>query len=124
MRRREFIGLMGGAAAFPLAARAQQQTIRRVGLLIGGAQNDGDVQSWVGSFQRGLQDLGWGGRNLRFIQRWNGGISANSAPLAGELVALAPDAILATSPQVLSPLLSATRTIPIVFVNVSVPIGA
>jgi putative ABC transport system substrate-binding protein len=126
MRRREFITLVGGAAAWPLAARAQQgERMRRVGVLFGLAADDPETQARHTAFVQGLQELGWtDGRNVRIDTRWGAGDADRVRRYAAELVALAPDAILATGTTVVGPLQRATRTVPIVFVNVSDPVGA
>ena len=108
MRRREFITLLGGAAAWPLAARAQQgERMRRIGVLIPGAADDPEFQARVGAFLQGLQLLGWtSGGNMRIDTRW---ATANAVEIrrhAAELAALAPDAILAVG----SPTLTAVAT--------------
>jgi putative ABC transport system substrate-binding protein len=124
MRRREFISLLGGTAiAWPLAARAQQpERMRRVGVLLPFAENDPQSQARVTAFQQGLQELGWtAGRNIQFEYRFAGPDPVSMRTHAVTLVALAPDVILASSPQVLAALQHETRTIPIVFVNVADP---
>ena len=127
MRRREFITLLGGAAAaWPLAARAQQgERIRRVGILVPAAADDAEFQACIGAFQQGLALLGWTiGRNVRIDTRW---ATTNAAELrrhAAELVALAPDVILSGGTSPVGPLLQATRTVPIVFAHVIDPVGA
>ena len=126
MKRREFITLLGGAAAWPLAARAQQgESMRRIGVLTAGADaNDPDVQVRNAVLMQTLQQLGWtGGRNLRVDYRWGEGLPDAIRKHAAELAALAPDVILASGTASLGPLLQATRTVPIVFVNVSDPVG-
>jgi putative tryptophan/tyrosine transport system substrate-binding protein len=127
MRRREFLGLTAGAAAaWPLAARAQQSDrIRRIGVLNGQAANDPDAQANIAAFLQGLQQLGWtDGRNVRINHRWAAGNPADIRKYAAELVALAPEVILATGASPLGPLLQATRTVPIVFAIVPDPVGA
>src|SRR5262245_23848091 len=127
MRRREFTTLLGGAAAaWPLAARAQQSDrMRRIGVLNGQAANDPDAQANIAAFLQGLQQLGWtDGRNVRIDLRWAAGNPADIRKYAAELVALAPDVILATGASPLGPLLQATRTVPIVFAIVPDPVGA
>jgi putative ABC transport system substrate-binding protein len=127
MRRREFITLLGGAAAaWPLAARAQQSDrMRRIGVLNGQAANDPDAQANIAAFLQGLQQLGWtDGRNVRIDHRWAAGNPADIRKYAAELVALAPDVILAPGATQLGPLLQATRTVPIVFAIVPDPVGA
>jgi putative tryptophan/tyrosine transport system substrate-binding protein len=127
MRRREFISLLGGAAvAWPLAARAQQaERVRRVGVLMPFAESDPQSQARVTAFQQGLQELGWtANRNIQFEYRFAGPDPVSMRTHAVTLVALRPDVILASSPQVLAALQHETRTIPIVFVNVADPVGA
>jgi putative tryptophan/tyrosine transport system substrate-binding protein len=125
MRRREFIAGLGGAAAWPLAARAQQrEQMRRIGVLLPAAADDAVFQTWVGAFLQGLALLGWTiGRNVRIDMRWATVNAAEIRRHAAELVTLAPDVILATGASILAPLLQATRTVPIVFANVSDPVG-
>jgi ABC-type uncharacterized transport system substrate-binding protein len=126
MKRREFITLLGGAAAWPLAARAQQgERMRRVSVLFGLAADDPETQARHTAFVQGLQELGWtDGRNVRIDTRWGAGDADRVRRYVAELVALAPDAILATGTTVMGPLQRATRTVPIVFVNVADPVGA
>ena len=127
MRRREFITLLGGAAAaWPLAARAQQrERMRSVGVLTPFAAHNTEGQNRVTAFAQALQQLGWSvGQNARLHYRWGDGTSATMQKYAAELVALAPDVILADSSAAVSPLLQATRTIPIVFAIVGDPVGA
>ena len=121
-RRRDFITLLGGAAVlWPLAARAQQR-IRRVGVLLGLAADDPESSRRVTVFAQTLQQLGWSeGRDLHVESRWGAGDVGLMQKYAAELVALAPDAILANGDSAMGPLQQATRTIPIVFVNVSDP---
>jgi putative tryptophan/tyrosine transport system substrate-binding protein len=124
--RRDFITLLGGAAAaWPLAARAQQsQRIRRVGVLMAVAESDADVRSGVAIFQQSLQELGWtGGRNLRIDYRWGDADAARIQALAKELVALQPDVLVAHSTPSAKGLLQATHSIPIVFLTVTDPLG-
>jgi putative ABC transport system substrate-binding protein len=126
VKRREFITLLGGAAGWPLAARAQQgERMRRIGVLFGLAADDPESQARHTAFVQGLQELGWtDGRNIRVDTRWGVGDGDRIRKYVTELVALAPDAILATGTTVTGPLQRATRTVPIVFVNVSDPVGA
>ena len=127
MKRREFITLLGGAAvAWPLAARAQQgERMRSVGVLMSLVADDPEGQARVAAFRQGLQQLGWiDGRNVRIDIRWAAGDADRIRRYAAELVALAPDVILAIGAAVTGPLRQATRTVPIVFVNVSDPVGA
>ena len=126
MKRREFITLLGGAAAtWPLAARAQQgERVRRIGVLSGAAKDNPDLQARLAAFQQVLQQLGWtDGRNVRIDYRWGAGSADNIRKYAAELVALAPDVILATGPTV-EQVLQATRTVPIVFVITADPVGS
>jgi putative tryptophan/tyrosine transport system substrate-binding protein len=127
LKRREFITLLGGAAAaWPLAARAQQrEKMRRVGVLMGMTADDPESQVRLAAFAQGLQQLGWSvGQNLQIDYRWGGGNAELMRKNATELIALAPDIILAHSSTALTPLLQATRTIPIVFTTVADPVGA
>jgi putative tryptophan/tyrosine transport system substrate-binding protein len=125
MRRREFITLLGAAAAWPLAARAQQsERMRRIGVLMNLAADDAEGQARLAAFLRGLQQLGWiEGRNAHLDIRWGAGDAERFRRYAAELVALAPDLILAASGSTMPPLLHATRTVPIVFVQVADPVG-
>src|SRR5262249_20558430 len=126
MRRREFILGLGGAAAWPLRARAQQpDRIRRIGVLMGFAESDAEGQAYVAAFREGCQKLGWTeGRNIRLDSRW-GALDAESLQkLAKELVALEPDLVLAQSTPTAAALLQQTRTIPIVFALVADPVGS
>jgi putative ABC transport system substrate-binding protein len=128
MRRREFITLLGGAAAaWPVAVRAQQSDrVRRIGVFSGGQNPDSpDTQANLAAFLHVLQQLGWtDGRNVRIDYRWGLGIADNIRKYAAELAALGPDLILAAGTSTMAPLLQATRTVPIVFVNVADPVGA
>ena len=127
MRRRAFITLIGGAAAaMPLAAHAQQpESMRRIGVMNTLAADDLHGQERVGAFRQTLQQLGWTiGRNVRIDQRWAVGDAEAMRRNTAELVALAPDVILATGGVAVGPLLQATRTVPIVFVNAPDPVGA
>ena len=127
MRRRQFITLLGGAAAaWPLAARAQQpERMRRIGLLLPAAADDAEFQARVGAFLQALALLGWSiGRNVRIDTRWAGSNAADIRRHAGELAALAPDVILAHGGLTVGPLLQATRTEPIVFPVVADPVVA
>ena len=126
MRRRNFIALLGGAAAWPLVARAQQpDRVRRIGALMNRTADDPEASSFVGALAQGLAELGWTiGRNVRIEYRWG----ANDADLGGryaaELVALAPDVILAAGTQSVAALQRVTHTLPVVFVTVTDPVGA
>jgi ABC-type uncharacterized transport system substrate-binding protein len=126
MRRREFIALIGGAAAWPLAARAQQaERMRRIGMLLPGAADDAEFQTRIGAFLQGLERSGWTiGRNVRIDTRWAGADAASIRRHAVDLAALAPDVILAHGESTVAPLLQATRTVPIVFPVVADPVAA
>src|ERR1700738_3277173 len=114
MRRREFITMLSGAAAYPLGARAQQsERMRRVGALLYPAADDPAGQASMTAFLQGLRRFGWGGADLERVRHY-----------AAELVALAPDVILVSSGSALAALQSVTRTVPIVFVSVTDPVGA
>ena len=126
MRRREFITLLGGtAAAWPLVARAQQsERMRRVGVLMGYAENDPEAKALLLEFTQGLAELGWNvGRNLLMDVRWSPGNVNLMRTFAKELVDLQPDVILANSTPVTAALKQATQTIPTVFAVVSDPVG-
>jgi putative ABC transport system substrate-binding protein len=125
VKRREFITLLGGAAAWPLAARAQQSgEMRRLGVLSNIGESDPEAQSMAAALHKGLRELGWvNGRNLQVDHRWGAGNPERIAAFAKELVALKPDVIVAhTTPSVIA-LRNETNTIPLVFVQVSDPIG-
>jgi putative tryptophan/tyrosine transport system substrate-binding protein len=124
MKRRDFITLLGGAAAWPVAARAQQgERMRRIGVLVAVA-DDPEGQTRIAAFLRGLQQLGWvDGRNVQIDMRWAAGDPDRFRKYAAELVALAPDVILAAGGAVVPLLLQATRTVPIVFTQTSDPVG-
>ena len=117
-RRREFLTLLGGAAAWPLTARAQQrEPMRRVGVLMTLSADDVIGQTRVAALLQGLQQAGWEvGRNLRIELRSSGANPEDIRKQAGELVALAPDVIVANGSAAAGPLLEATRSVPIVFV--------
>jgi putative ABC transport system substrate-binding protein len=129
MKRRDFITVLGGAAAaWPLAARAQQaERVRRVGVLMPGDENDPvrGTKGWLSTFTRGLAELGWtDGRNLRMDVRWDGDNVDRTRTYAKELADLQPDVILAPATPQTAAFQQQTRTIPIVFVMVSDPIGS
>jgi putative tryptophan/tyrosine transport system substrate-binding protein len=126
MKRRDFITLLGGAVAWPLAAHAQQpERMRRIGVLIPYAADDPEGQARIAAFLQGLQQLGWTeGRNVRIDYRWSAGDADRARRYAAELVALAPDVILASGTSTVGPLLQATRTVPIVFPVIGDPVGA
>jgi putative ABC transport system substrate-binding protein len=127
MRRREFITLLGSAAgvAWPLAARAQQgERVRRVGVLMNLAADQPETRTRLPAFVRRLAELGWTeGGNLRMDTRWGAGDAELSRKYAAELIALAPDVVLAAGASTLGQLLRATRSVPIVFTQVSDPVG-
>src|SRR6516164_8971048 len=126
MRRRDFITLLGGAVTWPLTARAQEgEQVRRVGVLMGGAENDPVLKSYLSAFTQALADLGWtDGRNLRMHVRWPAADIDRMQALAKELVGLQPDVILANSTPDTAALQQETRTIPIVMVNVAEPVAS
>jgi putative ABC transport system substrate-binding protein len=127
MKRREFITLLGGAATvWPLAARAQQgEKMRRIGVLMPFAADDPEAKARLAAFHQGLQQLGWTeGRNVRIDVRWGSGEPERIRRYATELVALAPDVILASTTPAMGELQQATRTIPIEFVQVVDPVAA
>jgi putative tryptophan/tyrosine transport system substrate-binding protein len=125
-RRREFISLVCGAAAWPLAVRAQQpDRMRRIGVLMPFAESDPEYQGWMASFRDALVKLGWvEGRNLRIDYRWAGGDVGKLSGYAAELVALKPDAIFVMNSVAVAALQRATRSVPIVFADLADPIAA
>jgi ABC-type uncharacterized transport system substrate-binding protein len=127
MKRREFIKLLGGAAAvWPLAARAQQgERIRRIGVLMAYGESDAEAQAWVAAFRDGLQKLGWTeGRDIGIDVHWATGETETIQRFAKELVASKPEVVLASSTPPTTALLQQTRSIPIVFALVSDPVGS
>jgi len=126
MRRREFITLLGGAAAWPVAARAQQaDRTRRIGVLMSTASDDPESRARAGALRQGLQELGWiDGRNIPLEYRWGEGVTDRIRDHAAELVALTPDVIVANGSPAMGPLQRMTASLPIVFVNVIDPVGA
>ena len=126
MKRREFITLLGGAAAWPLVARAQRgERMRRIGWFNPLGADDPEGQARNAAFLQGFQLLGWTvGRNVRIDYRWGASDADRIRKYATELVAIAPDIIVATGGLTVRPLLEATRTVPIVFVQVPDPVGA
>ena len=126
MRRRQFISLLGGAVAWPLAAHAQQrERMRRIGVLLPATADDAHYQAWFGAFLQGLEPRGWSiGRNVQIDTRWATSNADAVRRHAAELVALAPDVILTPGASTVGPLLQVTRTVPIVFVVVADPVGA
>jgi putative ABC transport system substrate-binding protein len=127
MQRRHFITLLGGTAVgWPLAARAQQpERVRRIGVLMSMAADNPEGQARIAAFHQGLQQSGWTvGHNLRIDTRWGAGDADRMRRFAAELVSLAPDVILASGGTAVGALLQATRTVPIVFAQVTDPVGA
>ena len=126
MQRRDFLGVLGGAVAWPLVARAQQpEQMRRIGVLMTLAKGDPEEQSRYATFLQGLQQLGWTeSRNVRIDTRWSAGNATDMRKYAAELVALAPDVIVTAGAAGLGAMLQATRTVPIVFAIVPDPVGA
>ena len=127
MRRREFITLLGGAAAtWPVAGRAQQpERVRRVGVLMSLAADDKEGQARLTAFLQGLQELGWlEGRNIQIDRRWAAGDVARTQQYAAELVALHPEVVLAVGASTIKPLQQVTRTTPLIFLQVTDPVGA
>src|SRR5689334_7352288 len=123
MKRREFIGLLGGAAAWPAVARGQERP-RRIGVLPGQPETDPVSQARNAAFLQGLQELGWvSGRNVEIEYRWGASDGDHHRRNVEDLVALAPDVILATGGANMAPLLQVTHTIPIIFVQVTDPVG-
>ena len=126
MRRREFITVLGGAAAWPLLARAQQgERMRRVGVLISTTENDPEAGRLIAAFKQGLLELGWSeGRNVRIDVRFPADNPDRMQAFAQELVALKPDALLASGPTPVQALQRFTNAVPIVFAQVNDPVGA
>jgi len=126
VNRREFITLLGSAAALPLAAHAQQgERMRRIGVLMTFAADDPTGHTRILRFAQALGQFGWtDGRNVRIDLRWSAGDPERIRKYAAELVALTPDVILTVGSSTTGPLLQATRTVPIVFVQVADPVGA
>jgi putative ABC transport system substrate-binding protein len=126
MKRREFITLLGGAAAWPLAARSQQpEQLRLIGVLMNRAADDADGRARLASFQQAMKDLGWSeGRNIRIDIRWGENDVNRTGKYAAELVALAPDIVLATGTVSVAAMQHVTRTLPVVFAGVADPVGA
>src|SRR3974377_1709583 len=126
MRRREFVTLLGGAAAWPLAARAQQpERMRRIGVLVGLAADDPELKARLAGFRQGLEKRGWSdGRDVSIETRFTRDSSADRLQvLARELIALQPDVILAKTTPIVAALQRETSTIPIVFPNIADPVG-
>jgi putative ABC transport system substrate-binding protein len=125
MKRRAFITLVGGAAAWPLVVHAQQaEPVRRIGVLLPIAKDDPDYQPWIAAFLKALQELGWiDGRNARVDIRWATSNPDEIRKQAIELVAAAPDVILAPGTSTVAPLTRATHTVPIVFPIIADPVA-
>ena len=126
MKRRQFIGLIGGATVvWPLAVRAQQpERIRRIGVLMGTTEGDPEGQARVAAFRQALQELKWTeSNNLRIDIFWAAGNAARASAYAADIVKLAPDVILGTATPTMRALRQATQTIPIVFAGLSDPVG-
>jgi len=126
VKRREFITLLGGVAAWPLAARAQQpgDRMRRIGVLMSQSADDPDALAWISAFAQGLQERGWIiGSNVRIEYRWGAGDLDRFRKYAAELVALSPDVIVATAGSIVGALQQMSRTVPIVFVTTVDPVG-
>jgi putative ABC transport system substrate-binding protein len=126
VKRREFIGFVGGTAAWPLAALGQQgEPMRRIGALMGVSENDPDSQARIAAFRQALHERGWtDGGNARIELRWSAGDTARIRRDALDLISLAPDVILAVGAPDVEALQQVTRTVPVVFVNVVDPVGA
>jgi putative ABC transport system substrate-binding protein len=127
MRRREFIVLLSGAAAWPLSARAQQpERIRRIGVLMAHPENDPEYQSYLSAFRQELAELGWKeGRNIKIDSRWGAlGDPQTRERSARELLALKPDLLLTQNTPPTASMLHLTRTVPVVFVVVTDPVGS
>jgi putative ABC transport system substrate-binding protein len=126
MRRRQFIALLGGAATWPVVVRAQQnERMRRIGVLLPSEADDPEYEARMKAFTERLVQLGWiEGRNIQIERRWAKGNAEQTRKLAAELVALAPNVILAPGSSATGPLLQATSTIPIVFATIPDPVAA
>ena len=125
MRRRNFIALLGGATAWPLAARAQQrERMRRIGVLMNDTADDPEAQVLIAAFMQALQQSGWTvGRNLHIDIRWSAGDAELTGKYAAELVALPPDVVLAPTTATVRAVLQVSRAVPIVFANATDPVG-
>jgi putative tryptophan/tyrosine transport system substrate-binding protein len=125
IERRKFLATLSGAAAWPIAARAQQaDRVRRIGVLMAYAESDQEGQAWVAAFREEFQKLGWrDGHNIRIDSRWAAAEVESRQRLAKELVALQPDLILTQNTPTTEAMLQQTRTIPIIFANVADPVG-
>jgi putative ABC transport system substrate-binding protein len=124
MKRREFITVLGAAAAWPLRARAQQERVRRIGVLMGRNATDPEGQRQAAALERGLHDLGWSlSHNVEITYRWYSGSTGGAQTLAQELIDFHPDLLVANGTPSLAALRDATRTIPIVFAGVADPVA-
>src|SRR5262245_29311119 len=125
LKRREFITVLSGATAWPLAARAQQpQRVQRIGVLMSTSADNPDALAMISAFAQGLQERGWTiGGNMRIEYRWGAGDLDRFRKYAAELVALSPDVILASAGSIVGALQQASRTVPIVFVTTVDPVG-
>jgi putative tryptophan/tyrosine transport system substrate-binding protein len=124
MKRRDFIALLGGATAFPLAARAQPERTRRIGVLMVWPESDPEAQAQIAAFQDGLVSLGWAeGRNIRLDVRWSGAEVAAIRRFAKDLTDLQPDVFLATGTPAVNAILRETHNVPIVFTQVTDPVA-
>src|SRR5438093_2146454 len=125
MRRREFITVIGAAAAWPLAGHAQQsERVRRIGVLMSQSADDPNGLAWISAFAQGLQERGWTiGGNVRIEYRWGAGDLDRFRKYAAELVALSPDVVLASAGSIVGAFQQASRTVPIVFVTTIDPVG-
>ena len=124
VKRRAFIAALGGAAAWPVVARAQTNRVRKIGVLLGGSENDAEMRAEVFALQKSLQELGWTeGRNVHFEFRWPNGDLDRTRAYAMEFVGLAPDVIVTGTTPAAIVLRRETRSIPVVFVNLADPVG-
>lgn len=125
MRRRNVLGMLGAAATWPLAARAQGERVRRIGILLAVSPEDTEFQAWIDAFLQALTQSGWAvGRNISVETRWGRGSAAEIRKHAAEFAALAPDVVVAHGASTVSLLLQATRTVPVVFPIAGDPVGA
>jgi putative tryptophan/tyrosine transport system substrate-binding protein len=126
MRRREFIVLFGGAAAWPISARAQQpERVRRIGVLMGYPEGDPQAQANVIALRQGIREAGWTeGRTVQIVYRWAGGDPDKARTFAKELIGMTPDVIVPSTNQVTRIVQQETRTIPVVFAFVGDPVGS
>jgi putative ABC transport system substrate-binding protein len=124
MRRRDFITFLGGATAWPLVARAQTSHVRQIGVLMSGSESDDDMRAEASALRNGLHEAGWiEGRDIHFEFRWAQGDTKRTVAYATEFVGLAPDVIVTGTTPAAIALQQATRSIPIVFVNLADPVG-